>query len=69
MQANLKVAGILMGDAQEVGQAMDSECIVEPARGPCIPGFRHVKSAAKAAGPQILPDCLIVLIILTNCIC
>ena len=54
MYYSLKVAGILMGDAEQVGRAMDSECIVEPARGPCIPGFEHVKSAAKAAGMVLL---------------
>ncbi len=46
----LQVAGILGGDPVLIGQALDSDIIVEPARGPLIPGFTAVKAAAKAAG-------------------
>ena len=45
-----QVAGILQGDAELTGRALDSDCIVEPVRGPLIPGFASVKQAAKAAG-------------------
>lgn len=44
------VAGILMGDAALIGKALDSDAIVEPVRGPLIPGFQAVKEAAHAAG-------------------
>lgn len=44
------VAGILTGDAALIGKALDSDAIVEPVRGPLIPGFAAVKEAAKAAG-------------------
>ena len=44
------VAGILTGDAQLIGKALDSDAIVEPVRGPLIPGFMAVKEAAKEAG-------------------
>ncbi|BDA43004.1 Homoserine kinase [Coccomyxa sp. Obi] len=44
------VAGILLGDAELTGRALDSDCIVEPVRGPLIPGFAGVKQAAKDAG-------------------
>lgn len=44
------VAGILSGDVETLGKALDSDCIVEPVRGPLIPGFLAVKAAAKAAG-------------------
>ncbi|DBA91508.1 TPA: hypothetical protein ACH3X1_003132 [Trebouxia sp. C0004] len=44
------VAGILIGDAALVGQSLDSDVIIEPVRGPLIPGFAAVKAAAKAAG-------------------
>lgn len=46
----VQVAGILLGNAELVGKALDSDVIVEPVRGPLIPGFFAVKSAAKAAG-------------------
>lgn len=45
-----QVAGILNGDPQLLGQALDSDVIVEPVRGPLIPGLLAVKEAAKAAG-------------------
>jgi hypothetical protein len=45
-----QVAGILQGSAEATGRALDSDCIVEPVRGPLIPGFAAVKRAAKAAG-------------------
>lgn len=44
------VAGILTGDAALIGKALDSDAIVEPVRGPLIPGFTAVKEAARAAG-------------------
>lgn len=44
------VAGILEGDAALVGRALDSDWIIEPVRGPLIPGFMDVKQAAKNAG-------------------
>lgn len=44
------VAGILTADAALIGKALDSDVIVEPVRGPLIPGFPAVKEAAKAAG-------------------
>lgn len=44
------VAGILTGDAALIGKALDSDAIVEPVRGPLIPGFQAVKEAAHAAG-------------------
>ena len=48
----LQVAGILQGSAELTGMALDSDCIIEPVRGPLIPGFAAVKRAAKAAGVQ-----------------
>lgn len=45
-----QVAGILGGDPVLIGQALDGDVIVEPARGPLIPGFAQVKAAARAAG-------------------
>lgn len=44
------VAGILTADAAAIGKALDSDVVVEPVRGPLIPGFAAVKEAAKAAG-------------------
>lgn len=44
------VAGILSGDAALIGKALGSDAIVEPVRGPLIPGFPAVKAAAQAAG-------------------
>lgn len=44
------VAGILTGNAALIGKALDSDAIVEPVRGPLIPGFQAVKEAAHAAG-------------------
>ena len=46
----VQVAGILQGSAMLTGRALDSDCIIEPVRGPLIPGFAAVKRAAKAAG-------------------
>ena len=46
----VQVAGILLGDSKQLGQALNSDVIVEPVRGPLIPGFRAVKEAALAAG-------------------
>lgn len=36
----LQVAAICQGNAAELGRALDSDVIVEPVRGPLIPGFR-----------------------------
>ena len=47
---DVQVAGILLGDAELTGRALDSDCIVEPVRGPLIPGFAAVKQAARDAG-------------------
>lgn len=44
------IAGIASGNAALMGSALDSDVIVEPVRGPLIPGFAAVKEAAKAAG-------------------
>lgn len=45
------VAAILTGDAALLGAALGAgDTIVEPARGPLIPGFFAVKAAAAAAG-------------------
>lgn len=44
------VAGILMGDVAMLGKALGDDTIVEPARGPLIPGFAAVKAAAMASG-------------------
>lgn len=47
------VAGILTGDAALIGKALDSDAIVEPVRGPLIPGFQAVKEAAHSAGAGV----------------
>lgn len=44
------VASVLSGDTAELGRALNSDGIVEPARGPVIPGFAAVKAAALDAG-------------------
>lgn len=45
------VAAVLRGDAGALGAALGGgDTIVEPARGPLIPGFAAVKAAAGAAG-------------------
>mmetsp|Transcript_26650 Transcript_26650/g.44650 ORF Transcript_26650/g.44650 Transcript_26650/m.44650 type:complete len:418 (+) Transcript_26650:430-1683(+) len=44
------VSGILLGDLELLGQGMHTDCIVEPARAPLIPGFKAVKAAAMEAG-------------------
>lgn len=49
-QGGSLVAAILMGDAQLLGSALDSDVIIEPVRAPLIPGMLAVKEAAKAAG-------------------
>eukprot|EP00775_Hariotina_reticulata_P003317 gene3317-3594_t len=51
-QGGSLVAAILTGDAQLLGQALDSDQIIEPVRGPLIPGMLEVKEAAKAAGER-----------------
>lgn len=50
LQGGALVASILRGDVQNLGRALDSDVIIEPTRGPLIPGFMAVKDAAKAAG-------------------
>jgi homoserine kinase len=47
---SLQVSAILMNDVPLLGRSLDSEIVVEAARGPLIPGFASVKAAAKAAG-------------------
>lgn len=44
------VAAILLGDAERLGEALGADAIVEPVRGPLIPGFSAVKRAAAEAG-------------------
>ncbi|GMH39582.1 hypothetical protein BSKO_07480 [Bryopsis sp. KO-2023] len=44
------VAGILNGDAKLFGSSLNSDVVVEPVRGPLIPGFMQVKEAALKAG-------------------
>ena len=44
------VAAILLGDAVKLGEALGADAIVEPVRGPLIPGFAAVKQAAAEAG-------------------
>lgn len=50
VQGGALIAGIAQGNSKLVGEALDSEIVVEAARGPLIPGFASVKAAAKAAG-------------------
>ena len=52
----IQVAGILLGDSKQLGQALNSDVIVEPVRGPLIPGFSSVKEAALAAGNWLIPS-------------
>jgi hypothetical protein len=49
-QGGALVAAILTGDGKLLGQALDSDQIIEPVRAPLIPGMLEVKEAAKAAG-------------------
>lgn len=49
-QAAALVSAILLGDAPLLGSALASDTIVEPRRGPLIPGLAAVKIAARAAG-------------------
>lgn len=49
---NLQVAGILTGNVRLIGESLDRDVIIEPVRGPLIPGMMAVKEAAKAAGEQ-----------------
>jgi homoserine kinase len=46
----VQVAGILTRNVQQLGQALNSDVVVEAARGPLIPGFAAVKEAALKAG-------------------
>lgn len=52
-QGGSLVAAILTGDAALLGAALDSDVIIEPVRGPLIPGMLDVKAAAKAAGASL----------------
>ncbi|KAG2483320.1 hypothetical protein HYH03_017821 [Edaphochlamys debaryana] len=49
-QGGALVAGILRGDVRLVGESLDRDAIIEPVRGPLIPGMMAVKAAAKEAG-------------------
>ncbi|KAF3662218.1 Homoserine kinase [Capsicum annuum] len=49
-QAGALVAAILQGDSRGLGKALSSDKIVEPRRGPLIPGMEGVKKAALEAG-------------------
>ncbi|GFR49463.1 hypothetical protein Agub_g11523 [Astrephomene gubernaculifera] len=49
-QGGALVAGILRGDVALIGQSLDRDVIIEPVRGPLIPGMLAVKQAAKEAG-------------------
>ncbi|CAN4080928.1 unnamed protein product [Withania somnifera] len=49
-QAGALVAAILQGDSRGLGKALSSDKIVEPRRGPLIPGMEGVKKAALKAG-------------------
>lgn len=49
-QGGSLVAGILQGNIRLIGESLDSDIIIEPVRGPLIPGMMAVKEAAKAAG-------------------
>lgn len=49
-QGGSLVAGILTGDIKLIGESLDRDVIIEPVRGPLIPGMMAVKEAAKAAG-------------------
>lgn len=49
-QAGALVAAILQGDSRGLGKALSSDKIVEPKRGPLIPGMEGVKKAALEAG-------------------
>ncbi|GAX85505.1 hypothetical protein CEUSTIGMA_g12921.t1 [Chlamydomonas eustigma] len=49
-QGGSLVTGILTGDVRLIGESLDSDVIIEPVRGPLIPGMMAVKEAAKAAG-------------------
>ncbi|MEW5297726.1 MAG: hypothetical protein WDW38_006906 [Sanguina aurantia] len=49
-QGGTLVAGILTGDVRLIGEALDRDMIIEPVRGPLIPGMMAVKEAARAAG-------------------
>lgn len=50
-----KVAGILQGNIELLGSALSSDIVVEPVRGPLIPGFGEVKNAALEHG-EVLCD-------------
>ena len=44
------VAAIAAGDTAALGEALGADALVEPVRGPLIPGFAAVKRAAADAG-------------------
>jgi len=50
LQGGSLVASILTGDARQLGRALGSDRVIEPTRGPLIPGFAAVKEAAGSAG-------------------
>jgi homoserine kinase len=52
-QGGSLVAAILTGDVALLGAALDSDVVIEPVRGPLIPGMLDVKAAAKAAGASL----------------
>lgn len=45
-----QIAAILQGNVELLGSALNSDVVVEPVRGPLIPGFMDVKQAALEAG-------------------
>lgn len=55
----MKVAGILQGNSELLGSALNSDIIVEPVRGPLIPGFGEVKKSALHHG-EVSVGCIIV---------
>ena len=41
------------GSPEILGEALNSDDLIEPVRGPLIPGFAQVKAAALKAGEQV----------------
>ena len=53
MQASkmgVQISGIHSGDVRKIGAALNAEAVIEPVRGPLIPGFAAVKKAARSSG-------------------
>ena len=46
----MQLSGIHEGDPEKIGAALNAEAVIEPVRGPLIPGFNAVKEAALSAG-------------------